>query len=143
VSGASVNLTGPTFGGYGGGGNPGLVLYQDAGTEANYGFNAESGDAATIHMTGVVYDASLFNYGGSAPLDYWDGTGGGVPFYAGGTLQTGYGAGWSSGPAASAGSVTITGTSIVDDFNTDGATTITIFGQPYTLQGSGNLALIG
>jgi hypothetical protein len=143
AAGATVTLSGPTFGGYGGGGSPGLVLYQDSGTEANYGFNAESNDAATINVTGVVYDASIKSYGANAPLDYWDGTGGGIPFYAGGTLQTGYGAGWTGGPAASAGSVTITGTSIVDDFNTDGGTTITIVGQPYSLPGSGSLSLVG
>jgi len=144
VSGATVSLTGPTSGTYAGAaGAPGLVLYQDAGTQANYGFDAESGDAATISVAGVVYDSSLTSYGSAAPLDYWDGVGGGIPFYAGGTLQTGYGAGWSSGPAASAGSVTINGTCIVDDFNTDGATTITILGQPYSLPGSSGLSLIG
>ena len=63
--------------------------------------------------------------------------------YAGGTLQTGYGAGWSTGPAQSTGSVTITGTTVVDDFNTDGATTITIIGKPYKIPGGGILSLIG
>jgi hypothetical protein len=144
AAGAQVNLTGPTTGPYAGtNGAPGLVLYQDPGTQANYGFNAQSGDAATVNVTGVLYNASLSNYGSSAPLDYWDGPGGGIPFYAGGTLQTGFGAGWTTGPTKSAGSVTITGTTIVDDFNTDGATSITILGQPYTLPGGGGLSLIG
>jgi Putative Flp pilus-assembly TadE/G-like len=144
VSGAQVTLTGPTTGGYGGlHGATGLVLYQDPGTQANYGFNAEAGDAADINVTGVVYNASLANYGADAPQDYWDGEGGGIPFYAGGTLQTGFGAGWSSGPTQSAGSFTLTGTAVVDDFNTDGATTITIFGQPYSLPGGSSLSLIG
>jgi len=145
VSGATVSLTGPTTGAYGGiGDTPGMVFYQDPQTQANYGFDAEAGDAAAITVTGVVYNASLSSYGAAAPQDYWDGIGGGIPFYAGGTLQTGYGAGWgATGPPASAGSVTINGTSIVDDFNTDGATTITILGQPYTLPGGSQLSLIG
>jgi hypothetical protein len=124
-----------------------LVLYQDPNTQANYGFNAEAGDAATISINGVVYNASLTDYGQSSatPQDYWDGIGGGIPFYAGGTLQAGYGTGWSGtgAPAESAGSVTLTGTAIVDDFNTDGATNITIFGEPYTIPGTTNLSLIG
>jgi hypothetical protein len=146
ASGDQVNLTGPTLGAYAGNdGKPGLVLYQDPNTQANYGFDAESGDAATININGVVYNASLADYGADAPLDYWDGIGGGIPFYAGGTLQTGFGAGWAvgSGPAESAGAVTLTGTAIVDDFNTDGATDITIIGEPYTLAGTTNLSLIG
>lgn len=144
-AGSHVNLTGPTTGTWSGSNNtPGLVLYQDPGTQANDGFNGEPGDAANINVTGVIYDSSLTNYGSSAPLQYWDGTGGGIPLYAGGTLQTGNGAGWSSGgPTQSAGSFTVNGTCIVDQFNTDGATTITIFGQPYTLPGSGGLSLIG
>jgi hypothetical protein len=144
ASGSSVSFTGPESGAYGGtGGNPGLVFYQDPGTQANYGFNAEAGDAATITINGVVYNASLSDYGASAPQDYWDGTVGGIPFYAGGTLQTGYGTGWSNGPTQSAGSVTITGSAIVDDFNTDGDTDITIVGQPYSLAGNSTLSLIG
>lgn len=146
ASGDQITLTGPTLGAYAGNdGKPGLVLYQDPNTQANYGFDAESGDAATIAINGVVYNASLTDYGADAPLDYWDGVGGGIPFYAGGTLQTGFGAGWAvgSGPAESAGSVTLTGTVIVDDFNTDGTTGITIIGEPYTLAGATNLSLIG
>ena len=91
----------------------------------------------------MVYNASLSNYGANSPQDYWDGPGGGIPFYAGGTLQTGFGAGFPTGPTQSAGSFTINGTAIVDDFNTDGDTTITILGQPYTLPGGGSLSLIG
>jgi hypothetical protein len=151
ASGAKVTLTGPTTGAYGGTNNtPGLVLYQDPNVaqdpnlQANYGFDAESGDAADIVIKGVVYNASLSNYGANAPLDYWDGIGGGIPIYAGGTLQTGFGAGWgSAGPPESGGSVTITGIAIVDDFNTDGATTITIVGQPYSLPGANHLSFIG
>ena len=51
--------------------------------------------------------------------------------------------GWSDGPAPSGGTVTINGTCIVDDFNTDGGTTITIFGQPFSLPGAGRLSFIG
>jgi hypothetical protein len=139
AAGAAVSLTGPTSGIYGGtDGNPGLVLYQDPGTQANFGFDAEPADAATIAVNGVVYNASLADYGASSPLDYWDGRGGGIPFYAGGTLQAGYGAGWAAtpGPTPSAGSVTLTGTAVVDDFNTEGATDLTIIGQPYSYPGS-------
>jgi hypothetical protein len=144
ASGATVNLTGPSTGPYAGvDGSPGIVLYQDPGTQANYGFDAEAADSATINLTGVVYNASLTNYGQNSPADFWDGSGGGIPFYAGGTLQTGYGAGWSNGPAQSAGSVTLNGTAIVDDFNTDGNTNITILGQPYNVPGSGSLSFIG
>jgi hypothetical protein len=140
----TVNLTGPTSGAYGGTAGPGVVFYQDPNTQANYGFDAEAGDTATINLTGVVYNASLTSYGASAPQDFWDGVSGGVPFYAGGTLQAGYGTGWSGGPTESGGSVTLTGTAIVDDFNTDGSTTsITIIGEPYTLPGASNLSLIG
>jgi len=147
VPGSSVNLTGPVNGAYGGtdGKSPGLVLYQDPTVEANDGFDAEPGDGAAINLNGVVYNVSLADYGASAPLDYWDGTGGGIPFYAGGTLQAGFGAGWTGGPAESSnvGSVNLNGTAIVDDFNTDGATTIKIIGQPYSLPGASTLSLIG
>lgn len=144
ASNATVDLTGPTTGPYAGvDSSPGIVLYQDPGTQANFGFNSEAGDSAAITLTGVVYNASLTNYGQNSPADYWDGVGGGIPFYAGGTLQTGYGAGWSNGPAQSSGSVTLNGTAIVDDFNTDGNTNITILGQPYEVPGSGNLSFIG
>jgi hypothetical protein len=136
AAGDQVTLTGPTSGAYGGGdGRPGIVLYQDPNTQANDGFDADAGDAATIAINGVVYNASLVDYGADAPLDYWDGVGGAIPFFAGGTLQAGYGTGWSDGPAQSAGSVTLTGTAVVDDFNTDGATDMTLIGEPYTLPG--------
>jgi len=145
-AGSSVNLSGPTSGPYAGtDGSPGIVFYQDPGTPANYGFDAQTGDAATITLTGVVYNASLAAYGLNSPRDYWDGNLGGIPFYDGGTLQTGFGAGWTSsnGPTPSTGSVTLNGTAIVDDFNTDGNTGITIVGQPYKLPGGGLLSLIG
>ena len=144
VAHTTVSLTGPTTGAYGGtNGATGLVLYQDPGTVANYGFDAETGDAADINVSGVLYNASLSNYGANAPQDYWDGEGGGIPFYSGGTLQTGFGAGFTTGPTKSGGSVQVNGTAVVDDFNTDGATTITILGQPYSLPGGGILSLIG
>jgi hypothetical protein len=134
--GSTVALSGPTSGAYGGAdGAPGVVLYQDPTTQANYGLDAEPADGAAITINGVVYNASLSDYGTDAPLDYWDGRGGGIPFYAGGTLQTGVGTGWSGGPEESGGSVTLSGTAIVDDFNTDGATAITILEQPYEWPG--------
>jgi hypothetical protein len=147
VTGSQVTLTGPTTGIYGQGiGNPpGLILYQDFNNQANFGFNAQPGDAATIDITGVVYDASLTNYGLNASDTYSVGDLG--PAYSGGILQTGFGAGWvapvPAGITPSAGSVKITGTSVVDDFNTDGTTIITIIGKPYKLPGGGVLSLIG
>jgi hypothetical protein len=134
--GATVRLTGPTSGPYGDTDGPGVLLYQDPDTQANYGFDAEAGDSASVTLNGVVYNASLDAYGAEAPQDYWDGQTGGVPFYAGGTLQTGYGTGWSDGPLQSAGSVIITGTAIVDDVDTDGATSMVVVGEPYTFPGS-------
>jgi hypothetical protein len=146
AAGSSVNLSGPTSGPYAGtDGSPGVVFYQDPGTPANYGFDALTNDQASITVTGVVYNASLAAYGLNAPRDFWDGRAGGIPFYSGGTLQTGFGAGWTSakGPTPSSGQVTLNGTAIVDDFNTDGNTSITIVGQPYKLPGGGLLSLIG
>jgi hypothetical protein len=140
----SVTLSGPTSGAYANtNGTPGVVLYQDKGTAANYGFDAEVGDTADITINGVVYNASLPNDGVGGPLDFWDGTGGGVVFYQGGTLQTGYGTGWVNGPTQSGGSVSLNGTAIVDDFNTDGGTNITITGLSYSLTGAQTLSLIG
>jgi hypothetical protein len=132
----TVDLTGPTTGAYGGGGTPGLVLYQDPNTPANYGFDAETGDSADIIINGVVYNASLPNYGVGSPQDYWDGIGGGVVFYEGGTLQSGFGTAWSDGPTESSGSVVINGTAVVDDFNTDGTTNMTIAGGNYSPPGA-------
>ena len=144
AAGTTVSFTAPTTGTYGGAAaTPGVAFYQDPNTEANDGFNAEPGDAADVKVTGLVYNASLSDYGANAPLDYWDGVGGGVPFYAGGTLQGGYGAGWSDGPPASGGSVTIDGTCIVDQFNTDGGTSMTILGKSYALPGAGKLSFVG
>ena len=141
----SVSLTGPAVGEYAStGGNPGLILYQDPSVQANFGFDGEPGDSATISIAGVIYDASLAGYGSSAPQDYWDARNGGIPFYAGGTMQSGNGADWSSGgPPESSGSVTVTGTCIVDQFNTDGQTTVTIAGRPFALPGASTATLIG
>jgi hypothetical protein len=132
----TVSLTGPTTGAYGGSGSDGIVFYQDPDTPANYGFDAGTGDSAAITVNGVVYNASLPNYGNGGPLDYWDGIGGGVPFYQGGTLQTGFGTGWSDGPAVSGGSVTLNGTAVVDDVNTDGTTDMRIVGGTYSPPGA-------
>jgi hypothetical protein len=138
-----VSLTGPTTGAYGGDGADGIVLYQDPSTPGNYGFDAEAGDSADVTINGVVYNASLANEGAGGTFDYWDGVGGGVVFYDGGTLQTGYGTDWSDGPTESSGSVLINGTAVVDDFNTDGTTDITIAGGSYTPPGGNHLQLIG
>jgi hypothetical protein len=141
----TVSLTGPTTGAYGGDGADGIVLYQDPNTPGNYGFDAEAADAAKITINGVVYNASLANEGAGGTFDYWDGVGGGVVFYDGGTLQTGFGTDWSGSgaPTESSGSVLINGTAVVDDFNTDGTTNITIAGGNYTPPGGNHLQLIG
>ncbi len=121
------------------------MLYQDPDTQTNYGFDAEPGDAATITLTGVVYNASLANYGASSPQDYWDGEGGGIPFYAGGTLQTGFGAGWASRPGAVPRRARSRSTALPSSMTSTptGAPNITILGQPYQVPGSSSLSLIG
>jgi hypothetical protein len=144
VTGTSVTLTGPTDGIYAGdNGGPGLVLYQDPTVQANDGFDAEAGDAADIQINGVVYNNSLTDYGADAPQDFWDGTGGGIPFYAGGTLQAGYGTGWIDGPVQSSGSVTLVGTAVTDDFDTGGSTDMTIIEKPYMLPSAGRRRALG
>ena len=62
----------------------------------------------------------------------------GTVYYPGGIVQTGMGTGTSQ--TASSGSVTINGTCIVDDFVTDGNSTITVNGAAYTLPGLSSLS---
>ncbi|HEY2702667.1 MAG TPA: Tad domain-containing protein [Candidatus Dormibacteraeota bacterium] len=126
----TVTLTAPSYGMYNG-----MAFFQARGTPGNFGFNAEAGDSAAITVNGTVYNNSLSNYGSGLPQEYWDV---GTIYYPGGIVQTGMGTGTSQ--TASSGSVTINGTCIVDDFVTDGNSTITVNGAPYTLPGLSSLS---
>lgn len=134
ASGSSITLTAPLYGPY-----VGVALFQHRSQPANFGMDAQAGDAATITVSGLVYNASLPGYGTAAPQVFWDT---GIPYYNGGTLQTGFGTGWSHGPQPSSGSVTVNGICLVDDFNTDGTGAITINGQPYSFPTGGGPAEI-
>jgi hypothetical protein len=113
-----------------------VLFFQNRTTPANFGFDALPNDGATDNFTGLVYNASR---AASNPFGFWDPTG--IPFNAGGTLQAGYGitsnsgSGWT--PSTAASSVTVNGICVVDDFNTDGATDITILGSKYNFPNGG------
>jgi hypothetical protein len=126
----TVTLTAPSYGMYNG-----MSFFQARGTPGNYGFDAEAGDSAAITVNGTVYNNSVANYGSGYPQEFWDV---GTVYYPGGIVQTGMGTGTSQ--TASSGSVTINGTCIVDDFVTDGNSTITVNGAPYTLPGLSSLS---
>jgi hypothetical protein len=150
----TITLSSPTTGPF-----HGIVSFQQRTKPANIGLDAEPGDAATVTLTGMVYNNSLECNGyplvsGSCtnsttapsadPFGYWDS---GVPFYDGGTLQAGVGTG-NGYTRASAGSVTVNGACLVDNFNTDGNTAITIDGRANTyalpgVLGSGNPPVVG
>jgi Flp pilus assembly protein TadG len=161
----TVTLTSPGTGPY-----RDLMLFQKRGDSANLGLNAEPNDSATVTLTGLVYDTSVPCYGfpGSSataadpfngscttaqnyqaqvpnnPFSFWDL---GTTYHPGGTLQTGVGIG-TGYPNPSTGSVTVNGTCLVGDFNTDGNTTITIDGRTNTyalpgVLGSGNPPIVG
>jgi Putative Flp pilus-assembly TadE/G-like len=128
----SVNLTPPQSDveGY-----ADVLLYQEPSTPANWGLNSatQAGganiDNANITLAGVLYNPSLKGVGSTVGFNTWDN---GIPFYPGGTLQTGYGAapatlGWEP----STGNVVILGVAVVADFNTDGDTTIKVSGRNY------------
>jgi hypothetical protein len=125
VGGSKVTLMPPYSGPY-----LQVLAFQNRTTPANFGFDAMPGDGATDNFTGLIYNASRPS---SAPFGFWDPTG--IPFNSGGTLQAGYGitsdsgAGWN--PSTTTSSVTVNGICVVDDFNTDGATNITILGTTY------------
>jgi hypothetical protein len=154
----TITLSAPTTGPF-----KDIALFQNRNVPGNFGFNAVAGDSAAITIdsfngSAVVYNVSLPCRGypmvsGSCtnnstkpstnPFDYWDD---GITFHNGGTLQAGIGAG--THPNPSTGSVTIKGPCIVEDFNTDGSTTITIDGSnnQYSLPGvvsSGNPPIVG
>lgn len=150
----AVTLSAPSTGVY-----RDIALFQDRSTSGNFGLDAYPGDRAAVTVNGVVYNASLPCNGmpmvGGAcstvnnlpqpnPFAYWDV---GIVFSAGGMLQAGVGTG-TGYPKTSAGTVTINGPCVVEDFNTDGTTTITIDGtqNPYNLpgvMGSGNPPIVG
>jgi hypothetical protein len=154
----TIKLSAPTTGPF-----KDIALFQNRKVPGNFGFNAVAGDSAAITIdsfngSAVVYNVSLpcrgypmvsgsctnsSNKPASNPFDYWDD---GITFHNGGTLQAGIGAG--NHPNPSSGSVTINGPCIVEDFNTDGNTTITIDGSKnqYALPGvvsSGNPPIVG
>jgi hypothetical protein len=113
-----------------------VLFFQNRTTPANFGFDALPGDGATDNFTGLIYNASR---PAGSPLAWWDPTG--IPFTSGGTMQAGYGitsnsgAGWN--PSTTTSSVTVNGICVVDDFNTDGATDITILGSKYNFPNGG------
>ena len=142
-----------------------ITLFQNRNVPGNFGLDATPSDAAAIILTSfnnsaVVYNVSLPCKGypmvsgsctnnstkpSSNPFDFWDD---GTTFHTGGTMQAGAGTG--THPYPSAGSVTIscTAPSVVEDFNTDGNTTIKIDGtlNQYALPGvlsSGNPPISG
>jgi hypothetical protein len=159
----TIDLNPPTFGEY-----KGLMLFQTPQVGTNFGLNAYPGVTANVTLHGIVYNASLANFGassappwawygrppdsagGTEPLNFWDD---GIPWYSAGTLQVGAGtcftgiggtACGAGGPAAalgypypwSVGTVDLTGPSVVDQFNTDGYTTINIHAGNYPLPGT-------
>jgi Flp pilus assembly protein TadG len=150
----TITLTPPNTGMY-----RDIGLFQQRATAGNFGLDAYPGDSATITVNGVVYNASLpcngipkvngvcaslNNLPQPNPFAYWDV---GVVFNNGGMLQTGVGTG-TNYPKTSTGTVTINGPSVVEDFNTDGATTIVIDGTKNTYNlpgvvGSGNPPIVG
>jgi hypothetical protein len=150
----TITLNPPNSGVY-----SGIQLFQDRNVPANFGFDAYPGDSATVTVTGVVYNGSLpcngmptvngacatgANLPQPNPFDYWDV---GIVFSAGGMLQAGVGTG-TGYPNTSTGTVTINGPCVVEDFNTDGKTVITIDGSKNTYSlpgvvGSGNPPLVG
>jgi hypothetical protein len=131
VSGSTVTLSAPYAGAF-----DQVLFFQNRTTPANFGFDATPGDGATDNYTGLVYDASR---PAATPFAFWDPTG--IPFNSGGSLQAGYGitspsgAGWNASTSSS--SVTVNGICVVDDFNTDGATDITILGTTYKFPNGG------
>jgi len=70
ASGDQVTLTGPTTGLRRTNGKPGVVLYQDPGTVANYGFDAEAGTPPPSPST-VSCTTRRCRLRGQRPLDYW------------------------------------------------------------------------
>jgi hypothetical protein len=92
----SVTLTGPSSGPY-----AHMLLYQDRNVPANIGLDDQTGDDATIQLTGAVYDNSQ---GGDGILV----------------------SGGQKGGGSGGGTVTIDGIVVVDQFATGGSVNVTI-----------------
>jgi Flp pilus assembly protein TadG len=150
----TISLTGPVTGMY-----RDIALFQKRSTPGNFSLDGYPGDSASVTVNGVVYNASLpcngmpkvngvcataGNLPQPNPFAYWDV---GIIFNVGGMLQTGVGTG-TGYTQTSTGTVTINGPCVVEDFNTDGKTTITIDGTKNTYNlpgviGSGNPPIVG
>jgi hypothetical protein len=140
----TISLSPPAYGQY-----KGVGLFQNRAVQGNFAMDAEPNDSATVTVVGLAYNGSdpCYGYpksGGTCtdasnyaslvpnnPYNFWDT---GTPFKPGGVMQAGLGMGTVKTPSGpfplmSSGSVTIYGPCVVADFNTDGATTITIDGR--------------
>lgn len=129
-----------------------FLTWQLSGTTANVGLDSELGDSANMTLSGIIYDNSL--QGGqdvsssSSKEQYWDGNAG-IPYLAGGMLIAGYGvAGGPNGTGFTCGtesggvqnrtagcSITIDGLAVVDEFQTEGFTTLNVTGSTYQIPG--------
>jgi len=112
---------------------------------ANIGLDSELGDSADITLTGIVYDNSQQMGQNLSSEQYWGGNAG-IPFLPGGMLLAGYGiAGGTYGTGFTCGSIstgytggcniTINGLAVVDEFQTQGYTTLNITGSTYHIPG--------
>jgi len=152
----TITISAPASGVY-----RGIALFQNRAIPANFGFDAQPDDSATVTLNGLVYNGSERCYGfpldraGNCttdknkptvnPMDWWDV---GIPFRPGGVMQAGLGTGTGWNNHESTGSVTVLGPCVVGDFNTDGGTTIVIDGRQNTyalpgVLGSGNPPITG
>jgi hypothetical protein len=129
-----------------------FLTWQLSGTTANIGLDSELGDSANMTLSGIIYDNSLQGgqdvSSGSSKEQYWDGNAG-IPYLAGGMLIAGYGvAGGPDGTGFTCGtesggvvsqtagcSITIDGLAVVDEFQTEGFTTLNITGSTYQIPG--------
>jgi Flp pilus assembly protein TadG len=118
----------------------GFVVWQLASTEANIGIDAESGQNATVNLTGIVYDNSDPTGQDLSAPQYWGGNSS-LPFIAGGMLVAGSGLATAesgntfTGDTLSGGKVTITGMATVDIFQTQGDATLKVTGSTFHLDG--------
>lgn len=162
--GCSICLTAPSYGAWGGiglwqerciAGNFGFDA--QPGDQATISVSGLVYNATLPPMPGEgCASPSIPAANASGIFTWWDV---GIPEYSGGTLQAGYGANWQyntnpclspyptglwaspgclgNGATASAGSVSIGGIALVDDFNTDGHTNILIQGTAYQFANGG------
>lgn len=112
---------------------------------ANVGLDSELGDSANITLNGIVYDNSDQMGQNLSHEQYWGGNAG-IPFLPGGMLLAGYGiAGGDHGTGFTCGNIdkgytggcniTINGLAVVDEFQTEGYTTLNITGSTYHIPG--------